>query len=311
MTKKIKKLMLNGQEYEIREYQEWGGWRQPWANTVAYYPLTADTNDYSWNSRNLTNSWVIFTGWVWNFDGSSYANRSWTEQLNTWYTISFIAKSSVNNTAFIFDMRNNNEYWQGVYLVTENWNFKVRQQKASNDEEEYSRARDWNENHWAITWTWNVWTVYFNWTQVKQATINNSINTSNTNLALWARYSLNSWYYTWTIREFIVEDKVWSTQEVSDYYNTIESLEPLEPQTEPCTVCEGTGEVECDICGWTWQEMCPTCSWMWQIWDPEDPESRTECPECNGWGFISCWICDWTWMVTCSNCGWTWEEPLA
>ena len=212
----IKRVTIrpNGTEKQIRPV-----WWQPWANTIAYYPLKEDTNDHSWNNRNLINTWVTFTGWVWNFDGSSYANRSWTEQLNTWYTISLIAKSSVNNTAFIFDMRNNNEYWQGVNLITENWYFKVRQQKSSNTEEEYNRSRDWNENHWVITWTGSVWTVYFNWTQVKQATINNSINTSNTNLALWVRYSLNSWKYTWTIREFIVEDKVWSAQEISDYYN--------------------------------------------------------------------------------------------
>jgi hypothetical protein len=40
------------------------GWK-PWANTLAYYPLETDTKDYSWNNRNLTNSWITFDGGVW------------------------------------------------------------------------------------------------------------------------------------------------------------------------------------------------------------------------------------------------------
>lgn len=208
-------------------------WWQPWANTIAYYPLTADTNDHSWNNRNLTNSWVTFVNniyWatvpVWYFNWSSRAYRNWVEQLNTWYTISLWGKSTstVNNTSFIFDMRNDNQYWQWMVLITENWYFKARQQKSYNSEEEYARIRDNNWNHWVLTWTGSVWTVYFNWVQVKQASIANSINTSNSTISLWSRYSGNTNNLTGYISEFIVEDKTWTAQEISDYFNQTKSL---------------------------------------------------------------------------------------
>lgn len=35
----------------------------PWANTLCYYPLNWNLNDYSGNNRNLTWSWVTYTSW--------------------------------------------------------------------------------------------------------------------------------------------------------------------------------------------------------------------------------------------------------
>ena len=215
--------LTDNKHYFIYSTSGWGWW-QPWVNTVAYYPLTADTNDYSWNNRNLTNSWVTFVNNIWwatvpvsYYDWSSRAYRNWVEQLNTWYTISFWQKG--DTWTFIFDLRNDNEYWQWVCLLAEWWYFKTRQQKSSNTEEEYSRASDNNRNHWVLTWTGSVWTVYFNWAQVKQASIANSINTSNSDISLWSRYSGNTYSWTGYISEFIVENTARTAQEISDYYN--------------------------------------------------------------------------------------------
>jgi hypothetical protein len=204
----------------------------PDSNTIAYYPLQSDTNDYSWNSRNLTNNWVTFVDniwWatipVWYWDGWDRAYRTWDYQLSSWYTISVYQKSAVNNTSFMFDMRNNNEYGQWVYLITESWYFKTRQQKSSNTEEEYTRTRDSNRNHWVLTWTGSVWTVYFNWTQVKQASIANSINTTNwTVLSLWTRFSWATNPFTWYLSEMIIENKVRTSDQIAWYYNQTKSL---------------------------------------------------------------------------------------
>jgi len=207
-------------------YKKKKGWK-PWANTIAYYPFETDVNDYSWNSRNLTNSWVTFSWWVWVWNWSSRAYRNWDVQLSTWYTISLWEKSTVNNTSFIFDMRNDYQYWQWMVLITESWYFKARQQKSYNSEEEYARTRDGNRNHWVMTWTGSVWTVYFNWMQVKQATIDNSINTTNgTILSFGGRYKeyYGSFsYFTWNISRYIVENKVWSADEILAYYNQTKS----------------------------------------------------------------------------------------
>lgn len=218
---KIKRILtwVNWEEKQIYP----AGWK-PWANTIAYFPLKEDTYDYSWNSRNLSNIWVTFVnniGWatipVWYFNWSSRAYIYWTTQLNTGYTISLWMKW--DNGWFIYDLRNDNQYGQGVYLIVENSLIKTRQQIAASSEEEYNRSKDNNWDNWIWTWTGSVWTIYFNWTQVKQATINNSINTSASYLSLWSRYSWNTSNWTWYISNFIVENTPWSSTEVSDYYN--------------------------------------------------------------------------------------------
>lgn len=206
-------------------YHEWG-W-EPWANTIAYYPLEIDTNDYSGNNRNLTNSWVLFVNniwWatipIWYWDGWDRAYRTWDYQLSAWYTLSLRQKALSSSTQFIFDMRNNNQYWQWFYLMVENGNFSVRQQISSSSEEEFNRGWDSNRNHWVLTWTGSVWTVYFNWTQVKQASIANSINTTNwTVLSLWTRYSWATSPFTWYISKMIIENVAWTADEIADYYN--------------------------------------------------------------------------------------------
>lgn len=325
MTKKITKLMLNGQEYEIREYQGGWWWWQPWTNTIAYYPFdsTNTVNDmkWSWTAYNLTNSWATFwiNAWVdcmvcsnskfvyWNI--ATIPQWATTRTFNFWvYNNSAIAPWSVEmyflcgtqdtNQMVLFACWGDNpwdwisQYWSGSWELT------------STTREQWFNA--------CVVYDGTKFIYYKNWSY-----IGDWIYTINTNWTFFNIYARSWWdYWEKFYSNFIIEDKARTAQEVLAYYNATKdnyqssTPEPEpEPQTEPCHICWGTGEVSCDMCGWTWQEMCPTCSWTWQIWDPEDPESRTECPDCNGGGFISCWNCGWTWMMTCSNCGWTWEEP--
>ena len=192
----------------------------PWANTIAYYPLKEDTNDYSGNNRNLTNTWITFAGWVWNFDGSHCAWRTWTEQLNAWYTVSFIAKcTNATNVWIAFDLRNDNyEQWQGMLLgrfyQSSIWFY---QQKSSSSEEIYSTTLDNNEHHWVVTWTGSVWTIYKDGSQIKQSTINNSINTSASTLWIGSRHSHGSDYFVWTIREVIIENTPRTQTDIDNY----------------------------------------------------------------------------------------------
>ena len=86
MTKKITKLMLNGEEYEIREYQAW--WT-PWANTLAYRPLTSTstTNDLSWNNNNLSSIWTVdFWTHYW-VDCAYFDDNNWNLQISSLYDI--------------------------------------------------------------------------------------------------------------------------------------------------------------------------------------------------------------------------------
>ena len=57
--------------------------REPWADTVAYYPLEANTNDYSGNNRN-----AVSTTWNLTFttstDGYACANFPWSTYIEYW-----------------------------------------------------------------------------------------------------------------------------------------------------------------------------------------------------------------------------------
>lgn len=299
MTKKITKLMLNGQGYEIREYQQ-PGW-QPGPNTVLYFPFKTDQLDHVW-SASIDTTWTQDTLWY-NFS-SSWEMKVVDAPSTTTFMSAWVKYNSYeNNTSqfwwtykgfMLYNFRHSEDVSYDRVFQASSWMYSyIKSSQQSTTTWQWYHIAMWYD------WTYSYW--YLNWQQVWKGT--------------W-------WWYTWwwyvrfghwidmNVSEYIWESVCWTEQEVLDYYNaTKDNYQSSEPQVETCHICWGTGEEECNICGWTWQEMCPTCSWMWQIWDPEDPESRTECPDCNGWGFISCWNCGWTWMVTCSNCGWTWEEP--
>ena len=49
----------------VYKWEDLVRWWKPWANTVAYYPLKEDANDYSGNNRNGTASNVNFTTLNW------------------------------------------------------------------------------------------------------------------------------------------------------------------------------------------------------------------------------------------------------
>jgi len=75
--------------YIYTEEQEW----QPGENTVAYYPLETDANDYSWNNRNPTNIGSAITFGT-DSDGNKCANfttnsNSYIQYWSQWSNINF------------------------------------------------------------------------------------------------------------------------------------------------------------------------------------------------------------------------------
>lgn len=59
-TNELKNSYIGSNEVEkgyvgTEQVRPWE-WK-PWSNTIAYYPLTDNFNDYSWNSKNLSNTW--------------------------------------------------------------------------------------------------------------------------------------------------------------------------------------------------------------------------------------------------------------
>ena len=225
MTKTITKLMLNWQEYEIREYQQW--WWQPWANTIAYYPLTSTstTNDLSWNGYNLTNSWATFSDNYCEINDSMFLFRNTSADANfiSWSTD---CTYSIWVKILWFNWNNNwYPYWQGEDSTARVWGLTMQSTSY------------WIDNWWYGEWVqvsmynnytdWHlITTVYDSTSQTKylyldwvlQTSKVQNVNISKDILYIWkdAIYGarLNA-----QISNFIIENKARTAQEISDYFN--------------------------------------------------------------------------------------------
>jgi hypothetical protein len=218
----------------------WGGGKwQPWANTIAYYPLTSTTtvNDQSGNNRNLTNSNVSF--WTqfgvdcayisWNADSSHSVSKylywnitwlptwAWARTFLFWVYNNNANISSVADDMYIFQWQASNNkmvfvnwWWvdsRSGLAISQRWSswsfwVSIRKQRCYNVITYDGTKFEWYVN-WVSRWTWtktiNTWSNKF------------SIFGASENPA-WNAF--NGW-----MSKLILENKVRTAQEIQDYYN--------------------------------------------------------------------------------------------
>ena len=235
MTKKITKLMLNWQEYEIREYQ---AGRQPWANTLLYY----DFEHTSWTTE--TNM-----AWISNYDGTYQTTPTistlasgkkiltvnWDNALNTNNTLSTL---NYNNTTVCV--------WFNPVSTTENFYFWQERRGVQwwtilcSDYMGSCSACLWpdSNNMSSITLNYGNWqnivitndgtdsTVYINGVQVWQTTMTTSTWDKYFHVGAVVIYAVPSPATApsnrlgeasfWSV---IIENKARTAQEISDYYD--------------------------------------------------------------------------------------------
>ena len=219
--------------YKIKRILTWINWEEkqiypatwhPWANTVAYYPIETNVNDYSWNSKNMTNNGVAFGtyAWVqcWYFDNNSYASRSWS--LFTWNP-TFTVSIWMNNIS-----RN---WWEvpwsfGSNLSTNSFLYWISDSRKLNIWW-YSNDRDtWytiNTNTWYnVIFAYNPswWDVYVNWSKVYTWTWSPTIWNNTTRIS-GDQWNWQNWY--WYLSKLIFEDRKWTATDVTNYYNATKS----------------------------------------------------------------------------------------
>lgn len=203
-------------------------WWQPWANTLLYMPLNStDTyTDKSWNSRTTTNTNVSFWTYQW---------------VNCWYFN--WTSAHIQITPFTFSSELSLLIWLYPVWYTSWYDGKIFDARRSS----YaftSRYGLFGETTW-ISW-------YINWTQTFVTDVSNkrvlfamtSENGSQTYQVLWDNIDttttsslsfssftplkINLWneydngaprYYEWWMSECILESKIRTAQEISDYYN--------------------------------------------------------------------------------------------
>ena len=209
MTKYIDRYYLNWELYGIK-FAGGGGWRQPWANTIAYYPLESNTNDATW-TYNLTNSWITF-GVLWwvtcaNFDGSSsLASNNNFHSYWTWDCTVSVWWCPTSNSQWV---------WRCIWhssLVMNSKNWYVEWTSAP------TPLDTWTHIVFVITW-WKL-KIYSNWTSYLDTNFSSNLPWT---LFLWQN---DGWgfIYEWWLSNLIFEDKARTQQEIEDYFDQTKSL---------------------------------------------------------------------------------------
>lgn len=219
MWYKLQKIYIGQQQVRAR------GW-QPWANTVAYYPLTSNADDDSWNGYNATNYGATFSETNWAYFGA-VRNRLELPNMTVGnvFTISLWAKVTSNLS---WDQEFNFYYDRSYY----NRNLLFRYSASWTDV--YTGNNAYNQDSWTAStspWTWwnNIilvknWTslnVYKNWTSIWTHTgYDVSIPWWSNTVCVWGTVSAwSSGYKEWYIKDYIIENVARTAQEVADYYN--------------------------------------------------------------------------------------------
>ena len=208
-------------------------WWHPSANTLLYRPLTSNANDYSWNNRNwtayasvsFTQNWAYFSWSAYNtnfidFPSSFYPWTSFTISL-------WIKKLETNKELRMFSDRWNN-YRRILRSLTNNWYLYLLYWNWYTSQSDWTNIQTYSANTWynyVLVKNWTKGTIYRNWVLVWEHTF--SYNSSPWWLSWWEYWiwfirtssSTTTANWTWYMKDYIIESKLWTAQEVIDYYN--------------------------------------------------------------------------------------------
>lgn len=232
MTKYIDRYYLNWEVYGIKFAEP--GW-QPWANTLFYRPLTEDANDATTNNRNWTASanitfsssngaYLIWDAGLWynSLIQSASFNMWTTYTINTWIK----AEQTLTDSHEIEIQRN--WIWPARYVifnVDSSWFHCMLGNWWSSNWSQLNASFDiWTSWHnVCLTRSWKDISIYADWQLLTswdggyQADVPSFIIGTDTSSG--NQYSSYSYF-----KDYIMEDKVRTAQEISNYYNQTKSL---------------------------------------------------------------------------------------
>lgn len=226
-----------------------GGWK-PWANTIAYYPLESDANDYSWNNINPTavgsaiTFWTDSTGkWcaVFSANSNSYIGYwTWWSAFNFWTsgcTIAFWLWDLTNNTSTGSGSYSNwiltgqvwgaNAVW--VYIAATSHVSGVSKGSLYFGSSGYTpnwitstSIFDTTGMHSYVLATNTNWTYnfYIDWALYKTSSYTASSLAWNNCYMGYDAWDTNTLrHLVWNLRNVVFENVEWSAQDVLNYHN--------------------------------------------------------------------------------------------
>lgn len=198
-------------------------------NTVAYYPLENDTNDYSWNKMHLTNNGATFVteDWVrvWYNDNNTSKYARWGFALTSWnnpFTISLFAKNKSKTNYWVMVWT-----WYGSWTQWANVFFKDNQLYFwwwTNDTASWF-VSTWKWLHIVFTFDWTTGKLYVDWELKVSKNVTYSVPTSIIYTTLFANYIWNVYSPTdafyWYLSQVIAENRAWTVKDINKYRKSI------------------------------------------------------------------------------------------
>jgi len=216
-------------------------WRwKPWANTIAWYKFEWDAKDYSWNWYDLTANWnVSYTTLNWRqvvyMQGSSSWNSTKLQSANfarsatipSTYSIwcrTNTTSGSYPNQYILFQSVQNASPRNRQWIMTARWNGDYRIWLTSNswlDTWIYPYKWDNTFHHIVATIDTSTSKLYVDGVNVYTWSWTSSISYTNW-INVWSNDNTYYWFngYIW---DAILESKIWSAEDVSNYYNSTKS----------------------------------------------------------------------------------------
>lgn len=201
--------------------------REPWEDTVAYYPFKEDFDDHSWNWNILSNTQYLNKQTLW----YNWIHSVWPTTPSIW-----LALQNNNNVKFIsLWCKVNTSSW--VAEICRIWNYGSSCWYTSHIQTDldnkFTVFTNTSFSRWAISnWlSFNAWhhvTIWYDWSKIViskdwiQETLYNGswYNFDNEIRLCWLNIN---WNVNFTLSEVILESKVRTAQEISDYFNGTKS----------------------------------------------------------------------------------------
>ena len=227
--------------YKVKRIYQWTNlvrpvWK-PWANTVAYYPLDTDFNDYSWNWWNMTTKAGSPSITTLNgvkccyFNGSSDIGNNDFHSSSIWttFTVCWWVNLIWDEMAFLTNVYQPWYTWFAVNQQTSWLLFQLNKGSSPNTSIKYDNS--YQKNTWifsCVTYSNNTAKVYVNWVL---GITSNSVpyaTDSNWYTRIWwfnnrTSWTWERWFSNGYVSNLIIENKIWTASEVSNYYNQTKS----------------------------------------------------------------------------------------
>lgn len=212
-------------------------WWKPWANTLLYLPLESNITDQSWNSRSTSATNVSFTT-VWWLASASIPSNWYITIPNDIVSYS-ISERTVSCLIYVTSLQVSQR--RSILRMLKNWVSYNNILILENTTNIYDNIATSSTTLSQAYWTWYLvnsrnnivatcnssWhNLYINWTKIATATWFDKprwvkYNSINDAMKIWGS---DSWQWlNGNMREMIMEDVMWSDDDVSNYYNRIKS----------------------------------------------------------------------------------------